>query len=111
MEVGLPPDGKPIMEKLSHIAKRVAALTKLNKVSETAALFKEAGDELEELESKLTNPYQRIAVHYLLSPWVRKFQAMIESGKATPETIELYYTIKNAILNALDLIKKGVHGK
>lgn len=109
---GLPKAAQPIMTELSQLAAKVATLTAQGKVAQTLPIWNRGVVLIKQLVPALTDPLEKLVVQYLLSPWMNKFRTIIISGKGTDDTIDTYYTMKNAVLEALEELEKGqVTGK
>lgn len=99
------------MYRLSQLARQVAQLTAQNNIRRTIPIWNEGIQLIQQLQAALTDKTQKMVVAYLLSPWMNIFRQIVIQTGGNSDAINTYYTEKNAMLNGLIAIKKGVTGK
>lgn len=97
----VPEPARPYLDELSQIAVKVAKYTENDDIDKSLSVWDEAIRILGPLKNSLPDPMMKDLVGNLLEPWMKEFRTFIASGKATPATIYVYYTMKNAVLNAI----------
>lgn len=89
------------MNKLSAIADKIGDDWEKNDIQATIAPWQQAVTLIEQLPSKLDDWHEKVVVQYLMTPWVKAFLKLLQSGQGTKKDITVYYVEKNAILTAL----------
>lgn len=102
-----PPDAKIIWQDLAKNAAEISKAWDNNDLKAAVEPWKRAVELIEKLPSKLTNGIQKMVVEHLMTPWMKAFLKIMESDKRSKEYVTEYYTLKNAILDALVQLSKA----
>lgn len=92
------------MNKLSAIAARIGKYWEKNDIQATIAPWEQAVTLIGQLPAQLDDWHEKVVVQYLMTPWMKAFLKLLQSGQGTKQDITVYYVEKNAILTALQTL-------
>lgn len=93
------------MRQLSAIAHEISGDWNRGDIKATIPPWERAVTLIHALPAQLNDEHQVLVVESLMTPWMEVFLQILKSGHQTKPIITDYYTLKNAILQALKTLK------